>query len=111
MQIQVLTTGFWPSSPSCDTIIIPSELLSLMDNFVGFYSDKYQGRRLSWAHYLERCVVTARFLKGKKDLEVSLFQVYNYYKINYDYWVPKQIKFNLFGNLRRRHPFIILLLL
>ena len=36
---------------------------------------RYQGRRLQWAHAHQRCVLTARFSKGKKELEVSLFQV------------------------------------
>ena len=36
---------------------------------------RYQGRRLQWAHAHQRCVLTARFPKGKKELEVSLFQV------------------------------------
>jgi hypothetical protein len=96
MHIQVLTTGFWPSTnsgsksfksqSSCSensngvigensSLIIPVELQALMGSFQSFYVQKYQGRRLAWAHALERCVVSARFPKGKKDLVVSLFQV------------------------------------
>ena len=30
---------------------------------------------MQWAHAHQRCVLTARFPKGKKELEVSLFQV------------------------------------
>jgi cullin 4 len=43
--------------------------------FSSFYNEKYQGRRLTWQHSTERCIVTARFPKGKKELELSLLQV------------------------------------
>lgn len=42
--------------------------------FTAFYSEHYQGRRLVWNQALDRCVLTARFSRGKKELEVSLFQ-------------------------------------
>lgn len=35
---------------------------------------KYQGRRLNWNHSLDRCIVTARFKRGKKELELSFLQ-------------------------------------
>ena len=56
-------------------MVLPADLRSCLDRFEAFYSSRYQGRRLLWAHSLERCVVSARFPKGRKDLEVSLFQV------------------------------------
>jgi len=74
MQVQVLTTGYWPATAHTPNLLLPAELTTLMHEFEHFYSGKYQGRRLNWAHSLERCVLTARFPKGKKDLEVSLFQ-------------------------------------
>jgi cullin-4 len=83
MQVQVLTTGFWPTPAAVHTtskagdggrIVLPLELRLWMEKFETFYANKYQGRRLLWAHSLERCIVAARFPKGKKDLEVSLFQ-------------------------------------
>jgi len=74
MEMQVLTTGYWPSPTPTTTLILPEELTMRMQHFEQFYADKYQGRRLVWAHALQRCVVSARFPKGKKDLEVSFFQ-------------------------------------
>lgn len=74
MSIQVLTTGYWPSALPTEGLILPPAISSLMNTFSDFYVKKYQGRRLRWAHALERCIVTARFPKGKKDLEVSLLQ-------------------------------------
>lgn len=75
MHIQILTTGYWPSAPNTSEVIIPPELSAMMQKFTDFYTVKYQGRRLVWSHSQERCVMTARFPKGKKDLEVSFFQV------------------------------------
>jgi hypothetical protein len=76
MQIHVLTTGYWPSTPNTDSLKIPLEISQLIDKFTLFYQHKYQGRRVSWSHFLERCIVVARFPSGKKELEVSFFQVF-----------------------------------
>ena len=166
--IQLLTAGYWPTSPSIETLNLPLELIQLQEKYTEFYCAKwvsyictpycllsiplphsitfslslslslllslllsliltlylsltlslslslhinrtvcnalslsfthwlthwliiwmidwltdyliflfrYQGRRLQWAHAHQRCVLTARFPKGKKELEVSLFQV------------------------------------
>lgn len=90
MSVQVLTTGYWPTTVTAYTtsfgtsgdvqvaagsILIPPELKAPMIRFNTYYTSKYQGRRLCYAHSLERCVVAARFPKGRKDLEVSMFQV------------------------------------
>jgi cullin-4 len=74
-QFQVLTTGYWPATAPTEGLRLPPELITLQERFTSFYCSKYQGRRLQWAHTLQRCVITARFPKGKKELEVSLFQV------------------------------------
>lgn len=55
--MQVLTTGYWPSAAPTTTLLLPEEIRARMDAFESFYSAKYQGRRLVWAHALERCVV------------------------------------------------------
>jgi len=75
LEMQVLTTGYWPTAPPCTTLILPEEITTRVEAFESFYSNKYQGRRLVWAHALERCVVTARFPNNvKKELEVSFYQ-------------------------------------
>ncbi|KAJ1401736.1 hypothetical protein B484DRAFT_305584, partial [Ochromonadaceae sp. CCMP2298] len=74
IHVQVLTTGYWPSSAPSPGLLLPPEILALSGQFEAFYGAKYQGRRLHWAHSLERCVVSARFPRGRRDLEVSLFQ-------------------------------------
>lgn len=58
VHIQVLTTGYWPSPAACPTLVIPEEVAARIQQFEAFYAAKYQGRRLVWAHSLERCVVS-----------------------------------------------------
>jgi hypothetical protein len=53
--VQVLTTGYWPTPPSAENIILPPELIALQERFMTYYNGKYQGRRIVWAHQLERC--------------------------------------------------------
>ena len=74
MHMTVLTTGYWPSYTALDSLILPLPLQALVKKFTTFFEAKYQGRRLAWAHPLMRCILTARFPKGKKELEVSLLQ-------------------------------------
>ncbi len=57
MQLQVLTTGYWPSPAPTNTLVLPEEVTARIQSFEAFYGNKYQGRRLVWAHALERCVV------------------------------------------------------
>lgn len=73
MQVQVLTTGFWPAYAAVD-ITLPLSLVPLKEIFDKFYSSKYQGRQLQWQHSLAQCVLKAAFPSGKKELVVSLFQ-------------------------------------
>lgn len=54
--MQVLTTGYWPTPQSTEGLALPEELRALQDRFNDFYTAKYQGRRLVWAHSLERSV-------------------------------------------------------
>mmetsp|Transcript_6817 Transcript_6817/g.11308 ORF Transcript_6817/g.11308 Transcript_6817/m.11308 type:complete len:677 (+) Transcript_6817:301-2331(+) len=72
-EIQILTTGFWPTYPKV-SVNLPSELVQLRDHFSVFYNDKYQGRRLAWIHAADRCIVSARFPKSRKEFELSLLQ-------------------------------------
>ncbi|CAI5715722.1 unnamed protein product [Hyaloperonospora brassicae] len=73
MQVQVLTTGFWPPYAAVE-INLPASLVPLKEIFDKFYSSKYQGRQLQWQHSLAQCVVKAAFPSGKKELVVSLYQ-------------------------------------
>jgi cullin 4 len=72
-EFKVLTQGFWPGTIEVN-LAVPPQLTQWQSLFSVFYTSKYQGRRLNWAHELDRCVVTARLPKGKKELELSFYQ-------------------------------------
>jgi cullin-4 len=69
----VLTTGYWPNYSTLALELRP-ELLERKVHFEKHYAAKFQGRRLAWHHALERCVVRAKFLAARKDVDASLTQ-------------------------------------
>jgi len=76
MDVQVLTTGYWPVYPKYPNIILPPELLALRSKFESYYDDKYQGRRIAWQYSLGNCIVKANFPKSSapKELIVNVCQ-------------------------------------
>jgi len=76
MDVQVLTTGYWPVYPKYANIILPPELLALRTKFETYYNDKYQGRRITWQYSLGNCIVKASFPKSvaPKELIVNVCQ-------------------------------------
>ncbi|KAJ0784344.1 putative cullin [Helianthus annuus] len=66
--------SYWPTYPPMDVRLL-HELNVYQDIFKEFYLSKYSGRRLMWQNSLGHCVLKAEFAKGKKELDVSLFQV------------------------------------
>lgn len=78
MDMQVLTTGFWPVYPQYPKLILPQSLLDPQNRFTDYYKTKYQGRRMTWQYALGHVVV--RFKpKGENssltyELLVSLCQ-------------------------------------
>ena len=69
----LITMGIWPQVPNVQ-LALPSELAALQSRYEALYYSKYKGRRLNWAYALDRCNISAVFPKGKKVLEISLFQ-------------------------------------
>lgn len=69
----LITMGIWPQVPNVQ-LALPPELAVLQARYEALYYSKYKGRRLTWAYALDRCNVSAVFPKGKKVLEISLFQ-------------------------------------
>lgn len=76
MEVQVLTTGYWPVYPKYPNIILPPELLLQRGRFEYYYNEKYQGRRIAWQYSLGHCIVKATFPKEKapKELNVNVCQ-------------------------------------
>jgi len=78
MDIQVLTTGYWPVYPLYPNLILPQSLLDPQNKFTNYYKTKYQGRRMTWQYALGHVVVRfkpKRESSGPKyELLVSLCQ-------------------------------------
>ena len=76
MDVQVLTTGYWPMYPQYPNIILPPELIAHQANFDSYYKNKYQGRRIAWQYSLGNCIVKASFPKqpAGKELIINLCQ-------------------------------------
>lgn len=77
MDIQVLTTGYWPVYPQYPNLILPQSLVDPQNRFMEYYKTKYQGRRMTWQYALGHVVV--RFKPNdtagpKYELLVSLCQ-------------------------------------
>eukprot|EP00735_Rhodelphis_limneticus_P013729 TRINITY_DN7685_c0_g1::TRINITY_DN7685_c0_g1_i1::g.18662::m.18662 TRINITY_DN7685_c0_g1::TRINITY_DN7685_c0_g1_i1::g.18662 ORF type:complete len:792 (-),score=204.80,sp/Q8LGH4/CUL4_ARATH/54.59/0.0,Cullin/PF00888.17/3.4e-161,Cullin_Nedd8/PF10557.4/2.1e+03,Cullin_Nedd8/PF10557.4/1.4e-26 TRINITY_DN7685_c0_g1_i1:237-2612(-) len=73
INVSVLTTGVWPAYPPME-VKLPHELAQFQEIFKRFYLSKYHGRTLQWLNSHGQCSLKARFPKGAKDLQVSLFQ-------------------------------------
>ena len=73
LNVQVLTSGFWPTYPALDCSL-PKSLASAQQVFGEHYLQKHSGRKLTWVNALGTCLIKARFDGGDKELSVSLFQ-------------------------------------
>jgi cullin-4 len=73
MEVQVLTTGYWPVYPQY-AFHLPPYLVSPQDRFEAYYKNKYQGRRIAWQYALGHCVVKANGLSRPYEFIVSLAQ-------------------------------------
>eukprot|EP00978_Attheya_sp_CCMP212_P010491 scaffold25418_cov47-Attheya_sp.AAC.2 len=77
MEVQVLTTGYWPIYPMHSALVLPPELTFHQQQFDTYYKTKYQGRRIAWQYSLGQCIVRGNFpkMKGKPcELVISLCQ-------------------------------------
>eukprot|EP00127_Corallochytrium_limacisporum_P004725 Clim_evm79s172 gene=Clim_evmTU79s172 len=76
LYVNVLTTGYWPTQQP-QTLNLPAAMEKFRDTFTNFYLSKHGGhggRQLTWTYQSDRCTLKARFPKGDKELQVSLFQ-------------------------------------
>jgi len=69
----VLTTGYWPTYPPME-LRLPPEIVFYQERFRNYYTNKYQGRRIEWQHFLGQCIVKANCFQKKKELSVSQLQ-------------------------------------
>eukprot|EP00611_Tribonema_gayanum_P025330 TRINITY_DN573_c0_g1_i1.p1 TRINITY_DN573_c0_g1~~TRINITY_DN573_c0_g1_i1.p1 ORF type:complete len:748 (-),score=346.79 TRINITY_DN573_c0_g1_i1:64-2307(-) len=72
--VQVLTTGYWPSYKPLD-VALPADMQKCMQVFKDYYDQKHNKRRLAWMHSLGNVSVKATYPKGKTyDLQVTTLQ-------------------------------------
>jgi cullin-4 len=73
MDIQVLTTGYWPVYPQYPNLILPPEMKVPQDHFTEYYKSKFQGRRMTWQYAIGQMVVRFKPQESgpKYDLLVS----------------------------------------
>ena len=74
MEVQVLTTGYWPVYPEYPNLNLPESLKKPQEHFANHYKSKYQGRRMTWQYALGHCVVRCSGFPKIYDLVVSLCQ-------------------------------------
>lgn len=72
MNVQVLTSGFWPVNNS-DNVVLPHVLTSAIETFQSFYNTRTANRLLKWLHQLGSVTVTAN-LNQSCDLICSTYQ-------------------------------------
>jgi len=85
MDIQVLTTGYWPVYPQFPKLILPASLTTPQEHFAEYYKTKYQGRRMTWQYALGHCAVRFQSDLGRTyDLVVSLCQALVLIQFNSD---------------------------
>jgi Cullin family/Cullin protein neddylation domain len=74
VEVQVLTTGYWPVYPIYPNLQLPDDLREQKDQFDNHYKNKYQGRRMTWQYALGHCMVKANGFPKAYELLVSLCQ-------------------------------------
>ena len=74
VEVQVLTTGYWPVYPQYPNLVLPEPLKDHQDRFSNYYKTKHQGRRMAWQYALGHCVVKCSGFTKTYELIVSLCQ-------------------------------------
>lgn len=74
LEVDVLTTGYWPSQP-VPPCTLPPEVNNAIDRFSTFYLQKHTGRKLSWQTSTGNVELRAAFAQKKHELCVSTYQM------------------------------------
>ncbi|EQC28612.1 hypothetical protein SDRG_13691 [Saprolegnia diclina VS20] len=80
LQVQVLTTGFWPTENCLSTgLVAPLEIRAWIHRFESFYFGRHNGRKLNWLYNMGSADVKAVFGSGpnvqRHELTVSTYQM------------------------------------
>ena len=72
--VQVLTTGFWPSNVETK-LELPPVMNSCVEAFTDYYNKSTEARKLNFVASLGNCTVQMKFGMKKYDLNVTTLQV------------------------------------
>lgn len=74
LNVQVLTTGFWPTQSSTPCTFSP-EVAHCCEVFKNYYTNKHSGRRLTWQTNMGTADLKAQFGAKKRELNVTTHQM------------------------------------
>jgi cullin 3 len=74
LNVQVLTTGFWPTQ-SAAKCSLPPEIMKCCEVFQKYYLSNHNGRRLTWQTTMGTGELRAFFGKKRHELNVSTHQM------------------------------------
>jgi len=74
LNVQVLTTGYWPTQPPSNCIF-PPEIQRCVDAFSRFYQSKHSGRTLKWHANMGNADLRATFGTRRHEVNVSTYQM------------------------------------
>jgi cullin 1 len=74
----ILGTGFWPLTPPNTAFTPPPVIIKTYEHFVSFYTNKHQGRKLTWLWQLCKGELRANYLKPPGGKVPYTFQVSTY---------------------------------
>ncbi|GLJ06160.1 hypothetical protein SUGI_0032620 [Cryptomeria japonica] len=63
--VTVLTSGFWPSYRSPESLVLPVEMVRHLESFKEFYNREKMNRRLTWKYSRGTCIIIGRFDQGE----------------------------------------------
>ncbi|KAJ2812557.1 hypothetical protein H4S07_001314 [Coemansia furcata] len=69
----ILTQAFWPTYEPMP-LAVPRNVELAQEEFVQFYSEKHNGRKLFWQPNLGTCLLKVEFDEGPKELSLTLVQ-------------------------------------
>ncbi|GLJ06171.1 hypothetical protein SUGI_0032750 [Cryptomeria japonica] len=72
--VTVLTSGFWPSYRSPESLLLPVEMVRHLESFTEFYNRENMNRRLTWKYSLGTCIIIGRFNQGEIQIVGTTFQ-------------------------------------
>lgn len=74
MEVQILTTGYWPVYPVYPNLNLPPALKQQQELFDVHYKKKCHGRRITWQYALGHCVVRTYHFNKPYEFVLTLCQ-------------------------------------